>query len=65
MEEVTRVDEDRDSTAAHIEYVQENILELQNDLIAVEDSKVREPLYSPFFLPDFALPRTLKSCLGL
>ena len=41
MEEVTRVDEDLDSTAAHIEYVQENILEIQNNLIAVEDSKVR------------------------
>ena len=38
------MDEDIDSTAAHIEYVQENILELQNDLIAVEDSKVRKPL---------------------
>ena len=34
------LDENLDSITAHIEYVQENILELENDLIAVDDTKV-------------------------
>ena len=34
------MDEDLDSISAHIDYVQENIVELQNDLIALDDSKV-------------------------
>ena len=37
--ELASVDEDLDSVSAHIEYVQENIVELQNDLIALDDSK--------------------------
>ena len=37
--ELTSLDEDLDSVSAHIEYVQENIVELQNDLIALDDSK--------------------------
>ena len=39
-EELKSVDEDLDSLSAHIDYVQENIVELQNDLIAIDDSKV-------------------------
>lgn len=38
-EELATIDEDLDSAAANIDYVQENILELQNDLIAVDDVK--------------------------
>lgn len=37
--ELASLDEDLDSVSAHIEYVQENIVELQNDLIALDDSK--------------------------
>ena len=37
--EVAGIEEDMDSLSAHIEYVQENIVELQNDLIAVDDVK--------------------------
>ena len=37
--ELASVEEDMDSVSAHIEYVQENIIELQNDLIALDDSK--------------------------
>ena len=33
------VEEDLDSISANIDYVQENIVELQNDLIAVDDAK--------------------------
>lgn len=33
------VEEDLDSILANIDYVQENIVELQNDLIAVDDTK--------------------------
>ncbi len=38
--ELTSVEEDLDSATANIDYVQENIVELQNDLIALDDSKV-------------------------
>ena len=41
-DEVTSVDEDLDSVTANIEYVQQNILELQNELIAVEDARTVE-----------------------
>eukprot|EP00731_Ephydatia_muelleri_P014591 Em0008g311a len=41
-DEVTSVDEDLDSVTANIEYVQQNILELQNELIAVEDARTGE-----------------------
>ena len=34
------MNEDLDSLKVNIDYVQENILELQNNLIAVDDSKV-------------------------
>lgn len=40
VEELKSLDEDLDSLSAHIDYVQENIVELQNDLIAIDDSKV-------------------------
>ena len=33
-------EEDLDSVTANIEYVQQNILDLQNELIAVEDARV-------------------------
>ncbi len=33
------IEEDIDSVTANVEYVQENIVELQNDLIAVDDVK--------------------------
>ena len=36
---IAGIDEDMDSLSAHVEYVQENIVELQNDLIAVDDVK--------------------------
>ena len=39
-EELQSVDEDLDSLLANVEYIQGNIVELQNDLIAVDDSKV-------------------------
>ena len=39
-DEVTSVEEDLDSVTANVEYVQQNILELQNELIAVEDARV-------------------------
>ena len=34
------MDEDLDSLLANVEYIQSNIVELQNDLIAMDDSKV-------------------------
>ena len=34
------MDEDLDSLLANVEYIQGNIVELQNELIAVDDSKV-------------------------
>ena len=34
------MDEDLDSLLANVEYIQSNIVELQNDLIAIDDSKV-------------------------
>lgn len=37
--ELAGVDEDLDSASANIDYVQENIIELQNDLIAIDDAK--------------------------
>ena len=37
--EVAGIEEDMDSLSANIEYVQENIVELQNDLIAMDDVK--------------------------
>ena len=40
-EELQSVEEDLDSLLANVEYIQGNIVELQNDLIAVDDSKVR------------------------
>ena len=40
LEELRSVDEDLDSLLANVEYVQSNIVELQNDLIAIDDSKV-------------------------
>ncbi len=33
------MEEDLDSATANIDYVQENIVELQNDMIALDDSK--------------------------
>ncbi|XP_064385434.1 kinesin-like protein KIF21A [Halichondria panicea] len=38
--ELASIEEDLDSATANIDYVQENIVELQNDLIALDDSKV-------------------------
>ena len=40
-EELTSIEEDLDSLLANVEYIQSNIVELQNELIAVDDSKVR------------------------
>ena len=39
-EELTSIEEDLDSLLANVEYIQSNIVELQNELIAVDDSKV-------------------------
>ena len=51
VEELTSVDEDLDSLSAHIDYVQENIVELQNDLIALDDSKVTNYLRRSSLVP--------------
>ena len=39
-EELQSIEEDLDSLLANVEYIQSNIVELQNELIAVDDSKV-------------------------
>ena len=69
-EELQSVEEDLDSLLANVEYIQSNIVELQNDLIAVDDSKVSGHaaasltphkcllffLVGPSSLPQFHLP---------
>ena len=39
ISELSSINEDLDSVTAHVEYVQENIVELQNDLITLDDAK--------------------------
>ncbi len=61
--ELASIEEDVDSTTAHIEYIQENIVELQNDLIALDDSKSEGDTVEAQSIINAASPREAKYLL--